>query len=115
MRIQQLQQTLSDLGARPCHIGRINRAWLQGLALDHGTRHQQSQHYFPLAVRQGLPAISAQLEALARIHTRHEAADASQRLLVELADGQMVESVLLPRDGLCVSSQVGCAWAVPFA
>ncbi|NIU61595.1 MAG: rRNA methyltransferase, partial [Pseudomonas stutzeri] len=31
------------------------------------------------------------------------------RLLVELGDGQMVESVLLPRDGLCVSSQVGCA------
>lgn len=114
MRIQQLQQTLSDLGARPCHIGRINRAWLQGLALDHSTRHQQSQHYFPLAVRQGLPAISAQLEALARIHTRHEATDASQRLLVELADGQMVESVLLPRDGLCVSSQVGCAVGCTF-
>ena len=28
---------------------------------------------------------------------------------MELADGQMVESVLLPRGGLCVSSQVGCA------
>ena len=31
------------------------------------------------------------------------------RLLVELADAQAVESVLLPRDGLCVSTQVGCA------
>jgi len=31
------------------------------------------------------------------------------RLLVELADGQMVESVLLPRGGLCISTQVGCA------
>ncbi len=29
--------------------------------------------------------------------------------MVELADGQMVESVLLPRGGLCVSTQVGCA------
>jgi 23S rRNA (adenine2503-C2)-methyltransferase len=28
---------------------------------------------------------------------------------VELADGQMVESVLLPRGGLCISTQVGCA------
>ena len=27
----------------------------------------------------------------------------------ELGDGQTVESVLLPRDGLCVSTQVGCA------
>src|SRR6185295_5491837 len=26
-----------------------------------------------------------------------------------LADGQTVESVLLPRDGVCVSTQVGCA------
>jgi 23S rRNA (adenine2503-C2)-methyltransferase len=33
---------------------------------------------------------------------------------VELADGQMVESVLLPRDGLCVSSQVGCAVGCTF-
>ena len=30
-------------------------------------------------------------------------------MLVELADGQTVESVLLPRDALCVSTQVGCA------
>jgi 23S rRNA (adenine2503-C2)-methyltransferase len=30
-------------------------------------------------------------------------------LLVELHDGQMVECVLLPRGGLCVSTQVGCA------
>ena len=29
--------------------------------------------------------------------------------MVELADGQLVESVLLPRGGLCVSTQVGCA------
>lgn len=114
MRIQDFHHALAALGARPCHIGRINRAWLQGLALDHGTRHQQSEHYFPLAVRQGLPALSQQLEALARIHTQHEAADAAQRLLVELADGQMVESVLLPRDGLCVSSQVGCAVGCTF-
>jgi 23S rRNA (adenine2503-C2)-methyltransferase len=35
--------------------------------------------------------------------------DGVARLLVELADGQMVESVLLPRGGLCISTQVGCA------
>jgi len=35
--------------------------------------------------------------------------DEVARLLVELRDGQMVESVLLPRGGLCVSTQVGCA------
>src|SRR5690606_11634021 len=41
--------------------------------------------------------------------SEHPAADGSARLLVALADGQMVESVLLPRGGLCVSSQIGCA------
>ncbi len=35
--------------------------------------------------------------------------DEVARLLVELHDGQMVESVLLPRGGLCISTQVGCA------
>ena len=39
----------------------------------------------------------------------HGGEDGSQRLLVSLADGQTVESVLLPRDGLCVSTQAGCA------
>jgi 23S rRNA (adenine2503-C2)-methyltransferase len=43
------------------------------------------------------------------VRSEHPAADGSVRLLVELNDGQMVESVLLPRDGLCVSTQVGCA------
>ncbi|MFA7400701.1 MAG: RNA methyltransferase [Sideroxydans sp.] len=39
----------------------------------------------------------------------HFVDDEVARLLVELHDGQMVESVLLPRGGLCVSTQVGCA------
>lgn len=60
-------------------------------------------------MREGLPALSLEIDALARLRSEHPAADGSARLLVELGDGQMVESVLLPRDGLCVSSQVGCA------
>lgn len=36
-----------------------------------------------------------------------------EALLVALADGQTV-SVLLPRDGLCVSTQVGCAVGCQF-
>ncbi|MBV1776120.1 RNA methyltransferase [Burkholderiaceae bacterium DAT-1] len=114
MRIHELNQSLADIGARPCHIGRINRAWLKGMPLDSGTRHQRRDDYFPLSVRNGLPPIAAQYDGLARIHSQHPAADGSLRLLVELADGQMVESVLLPRDGLCVSSQVGCAVGCTF-
>jgi 23S rRNA (adenine2503-C2)-methyltransferase len=60
-------------------------------------------------VRDALPALVDDLAGLARLHSEHPGEDGSARLLVTLADGQTVESVLLPRDGLCVSSQVGCA------
>ena len=101
------------MGARDCHEDRILRAWLQAQALDQGKR-RQAQHYFPERLRQGLPALSAELAGLARILSQHPGSDGSIRLLVELADGQTVESVLLPRDGLCVSTQVGCAVGCQF-
>ncbi|WP_313241526.1 RNA methyltransferase [Stutzerimonas kunmingensis] len=109
MRIPDLHQRLADIGAKPRHIGRMTRAWLKGLPLDVGRRQQQAEDFLPLSVRAGLPALSAEIDGLARLRSEHPAADGSARLLVELTDGQMVESVLLPRDGLCVSSQVGCA------
>lgn len=114
MRIQHLHQYLAERGAKPPHITRILRAWLHGLPLDTGTRRQQSQDFLPLAVREDLPAFGALLDGLARVRSEHPGADDSARLLVDLNDGQMVESVLLPRDGLCVSSQVGCAVGCTF-
>ncbi|MDU9407882.1 RNA methyltransferase [Pseudomonas sp. zfem001] len=114
MQLTELNQRLADLGAKPQHIGRITRAWLQGKPLDTGTKHQKTENFLPLTVREGLPAIASELEALARLRSEHPGADGSARLLVELADKQMVESVLLPRDGLCISSQVGCAVACVF-
>lgn len=109
MHIHDFQQRLTDLGAKPMHIGRITRAWLRGVPLDTGTRNQKTENFLPLAVRNALPEISNELDGLARLSSEHPGGDGSARLLVELADKQMVESVLLPRDGLCVSSQVGCA------
>ncbi|APU30441.1 MULTISPECIES: RNA methyltransferase [Pseudomonadaceae] len=114
MQLTELNQRLADLGAKPQHIGRITRAWLQGKPLDTGTKHQKTENFLPLTVREALPAIASELDALARLRSEHPGADGSARLLVELADKQMVESVLLPRDGLCISSQVGCAVACVF-
>ncbi|HEX2752165.1 MAG TPA: RNA methyltransferase [Alphaproteobacteria bacterium] len=114
MQLTELNQRLADLGAKPQHIGRITRAWLQGKALDTGTKHQKTENFLPLTVREGLPALASELDALARLRSEPPGADGSARLLVELADKQMVESVLLPRDGLCISSQVGCAVACVF-
>ena len=112
MRIEQIRQTLRQAGAKPCHEERILRAWTQGLALDSGP--VAAGDFFPQSVRAALPALAAELDRLAQVTSEHPGADGSSRLLVELADGQAVESVLLPRDGLCVSSQVGCAVGCTF-
>ena len=109
MRIHDLTSRLAACGAQPCHSRRILRAWLAGQPLDSGPRKQPAADFLPLAVRQALPRLDAEIAGLARLRSEHPGADGSARLLVELADGQMVESVLLPRDGLCVSTQVGCA------
>ncbi len=109
MRITDFDQHLASLGALPIHRDRIVRAWLQGKALNTGTRRYPQEGFLPLAVRNQLPRLADALDALVRLRSEHRAADNSARLLVELGDGQMVESVLLPRDGVCVSTQVGCA------
>ena len=54
------------------------------------------------------------MEGLARVRSRHDDDEGSSRLLVELADGQTVESVLLPRAGVCISTQIGCAVGCTF-
>jgi len=107
MRIVQLRQRLHDLGAKPCHEDRLLRGWSQVGSYDRV--HSPAESFFPLALRNELPAIEAELSGLARLCSEHPAGKGVARLLVELNDGQMVESVLLPRGGLCVSTQVGCA------
>ena len=54
MHIHDFHQRLTDLGAKPMHIGRITRAWLRGVPLDTGTRNQKTENFLPLAVRQGM-------------------------------------------------------------
>ena len=107
MRIEHLIQHLRSLGAKPCHEQRVLRAWTQVRSLD--TRYRRAEDFLPLALRNDLPRLFEVLHGLARLQSEHPGNDGSARLLIGLADGQTVESVLLPRDGLCVSTQVGCA------
>lgn len=107
MRISHLRQRLRDLGAKPCHEDRLLRGWSQVCSYDR--KGSPAETFFPAALRNELPAIEAELNGLARLHGEYPADDEVARLLVELHDGQMVESVLLPRGGLCISTQVGCA------
>jgi 23S rRNA (adenine2503-C2)-methyltransferase len=89
------------------HEQRVLRLWSQALPQDSGRRDPAD--FLPATLRAGLPELEAQLRGLVRLRSAHPGEDGSERLLVDLVDGQSVESVLLPRDGLCVSSQVGCA------
>ncbi len=108
MLIADLRQRLRALGANPDHESRVLRLWLQCLPLDGGKRPLQG--WLPKAVHEALPGLMAELDGLLALRSEHVGGDGqSARLLLGLNDGQTVETVLLPRDGVCVSSQVGCA------
>ena len=107
MRIETIRQRLREHGALPCHEHRVLRLWANALPQASGKR--KPEDFLPGRVRALLPALVDDLAALARLRSEHPADDGSSRLLVALADGQAVEAVLLPRGGLCVSTQVGCA------
>ena len=107
MRISNLWLQLHDLGAKPCHVDRVLRGWSQVISYD--TVHSPADNFFPLRLREGLPALESALANLAQVQGEYPANTEVARLLVKLSDGQLTESVLLPRGGLCVSTQVGCA------
>ncbi|MBI5901094.1 MAG: RNA methyltransferase [Rhodocyclales bacterium] len=107
MNLAEIRDFLAAAGAKPPHVQRVLRAWTQGRSLDHGP--VAPGQFLPASLRAQLPALAGELDGLVRLRSEHPAADGSVRLLLALADGQTVESVLLPKDGVCVSTQVGCA------
>jgi 23S rRNA (adenine2503-C2)-methyltransferase len=107
MQVGQIRERLRAAGAGPSHAYRVLRLWSNALPQSAGKR--RPEHFLPSSLLAALPSIEQDLAGLARLRSAHPASDGGERLLVELADGQTVESVLLPRDGLCISSQVGCA------
>jgi len=110
MRIETLRQRLRALGANPRHEHRVLRLWSQALPQTSGKRPIEA--FLPTTLRVALPGIERELAGLTTLHSQHPGEDGSQRLVVALHDGQLVESVLLPPGripALCVSTQVGCA------
>jgi 23S rRNA (adenine2503-C2)-methyltransferase len=112
MQIESIRQRLRALGAKPLHEQRVLRDWLQVRPHDQG--RLRPNDFLPQALREARPAFDAELQGVAHLLACHPTEDGSARLLVGLNDGETVESVLLPRDGLCVSSQVGCAVGCQF-
>ncbi len=110
MQLSALRQRLRALGALPLHEDRILRRW--ACAQPQAGGRVPLASFLPKPLLAALPGLVEELDGLARVASLHPAADASARLLVALADGQTVETVLLPPEraqAVCVSTQVGCA------
>jgi 23S rRNA (adenine2503-C2)-methyltransferase len=105
--LDDVRARLRGTGAKSAHERQVLRAWTQSLPLDAGPR--RAADFLPRRLRDALPAVAEDLAGLARLSSRHDGADGSARLLVELADGESVECVLLPGEALCASTQAGCA------
>lgn len=105
--VDDLRNHVTRLGARPLHVPTILSRWLRGKPLAEPPRSRAGS--FSDALVAALPALQAELDALTVEIERHPAEDGSCRRLLRLSSGHTVESVDLPRDGLCVSTQVGCA------
>lgn len=112
MQIDELQRWLADHGANEAHRAFVLRRWLQALPDDAGPT--RPAHFLPKRLQHAMAAPDSPFNTLVQPRSAHPAEDGSVRLLLGLASGQTIESVLLPRDGLCVSTQVGCAVGCTF-
>ena len=105
MTLDTLHRRLLSLGAKLQHRGYFYRS-LFGVV----PRIKPDDPKFPLALRKALPELYAIIDEALVVADSHQAEEKdSLKLLFKLHDGHTIESVLLPRDGVCVSSQVGCA------
>ena len=106
----QLENTLAAIGQKPFR-GRQIAAWI----------YQKGATSFAEMTDLGKD-LRAQLESessldFPRIVTRFEAEDGTTKLLLQMDDGERIETVRLPypdRLSACVSSQAGCAMACQF-
>ncbi len=109
LTFDRMQAALEDLGVGAAHASRVFRAiHREGVpperleALGRARRARVAE----------APRVSVELLA------RQPSADGTEKVVLRLADGARVESVLIPmwkgRYSVCVSSQVGCAMGCTF-
>lgn len=95
---------------QPAYRGRQLHNWIY----QKGVRSLQEISVFPKQWRENLADVPIGRSSL---HYRSQAPDGTVKYLLELADGQIIETVGIPtakRLTVCVSSQVGCPMACDF-
>jgi 23S rRNA (adenine2503-C2)-methyltransferase len=106
----ELSEWCASVGAKPFVAGQIRR-WIY-----------EKRSLVPSEFTNLVPQIRAALAdafsfALPEVDQVTSSEDGSEKILLKLADGAMIESVLMPtrdRVALCLSSQVGCRLACAF-
>ncbi len=103
---------LIDAGAKQVHIEQVTRAWLSGQPLRENA--EPLRRPLPAAASALLEPVERQLDLCLRLVDTQIADDGAKKLLLQLQDQRRIESVVLPGDGLCISTQVGCAVGCTF-
>ncbi|HAW44966.1 MAG TPA: rRNA methyltransferase [Sutterella sp.] len=104
MRLEDFYKICEHTGAKSAHVRLLARGLLRG------TLKARANLPFPKALEDRLPDICEAFEkTLKPLDVRASEDLSSKKFLFELPDGNTIESVLLPRDAFCVSTQVGCA------
>ena len=115
--LPQLQQWLVERGEAPFRAKQIYSWLYQNLATDFSAMTN-----LPQALRQRL-AEEATIGPMIVRSELHSKDDRTRKILLELVDGKLIESVLMlypplgensPRATVCVSTQAGCAFGCTF-
>lgn len=120
---EELGTWLKAEGFKPAHAGRVLRQLYAAGEGRHGngdreeTSSDRDGMRLPAGLEQRLR--SAYLPEAASLAQRQVSEDGTTKLLLRMADGRTVESVLMPdyhpdRAAGCISSQVGCAMGCDF-
>jgi len=110
LSFEELERLLADLDPRPFRAAQVLR-WVYTLGID----DFKLMTDMPVGLRESLVAF-CDLRPMREIE-RTETGDQTVKFLHVLADGEMIESVLIPEDGhntLCVSTQSGCSMSCAF-
>ncbi len=105
---EELKSVLAALGEKPFRAKQIKKWLTLGVPFEGMTD-------LPLALREKLRASCG--EGYLKLLEVRRAQDGTKKYLFELADGNTVETVYMPKDygnSLCVSTQVGCAMGCAF-
>lgn len=103
LTLKQIEDAITEAGAKEVHVQAFFRAWMHNRDFEKGSMR------YPKAAYDVMLRLRREMDVAAEIVQEAVGADGSARLVLKMADGQLIESVVLPREGLCVSTQVGCA------